>query len=38
MQLAVCLIDRSSGAVARRMEAAGIPYIAVYEPEDLGIA
>lgn len=38
VELAVCIIDRSSGAVAKRMEAAGIAYTAVFQPEDLGIA
>ncbi len=34
---AVALVDRSSGAAAGRMDALGVPYLAVVEPSDLGV-
>lgn len=33
---AVSLVDRSYGAVATRVEALGIPYVALVTPQDLG--
>ncbi len=35
---AICLFDRSSGAVPRGMAERGIPYQAVFLPEDLGVS
>ena len=34
---AVCLVDRSDGVVAERMATAGIPYLSLFGPEDLGV-
>lgn len=34
---AVCLIDRSGGLVASKLEDLGIPYTAVVTPRDLGV-
>ncbi len=34
---AMALVDRSDGAVAERMEAAGLPYTALLRPADLGV-
>jgi orotate phosphoribosyltransferase len=34
---AVALVDRSSGATAERVEALGIPYVALVTPQDLGV-
>lgn len=34
---AICLVDRSEGVVAQRMAAAGIPYVALFTPADLGV-
>ena len=34
---AIALVDRSSGAAAARMDAMGVPYVAVIEPSDLGV-
>jgi len=34
---AVALVDRSSGATAKRVEALGIPYVALVTPQDLGV-
>lgn len=33
----IALVDRSAGAVARRLAAAGIPYTALVTPPDLGV-
>jgi orotate phosphoribosyltransferase len=35
--LAVSLVDRSSGATAKRMDDLEIPYIALVTPADLGV-
>ena len=34
---AVALVDRSDGAVSKRVEALGIPYVALVSPQDLGV-
>jgi orotate phosphoribosyltransferase len=34
---AVAMVDRSSGAAAARVEAMGIPYVALVTPRDLGV-
>ncbi|GMQ93430.1 MAG: orotate phosphoribosyltransferase [Acidimicrobiia bacterium] len=34
---AVALVDRSDGTTARRVEALGIPYVAIVTPQDLGM-
>jgi orotate phosphoribosyltransferase len=34
---AVSLVDRSQGATAQRVEALGIPYVALVTPGDLGV-
>jgi len=34
---AIALVDRSSGATAKRVEALGIPYVALVTPNDLGV-
>lgn len=34
---AVALVDRSGGAAGRRVEALGIPYVALVTPQDLGV-
>jgi orotate phosphoribosyltransferase len=34
---AVALVDRSRGATAERVEALGIPYVALVTPQDLGV-
>lgn len=34
---AVALVDRSDGATAKRVEALGIPYVALVTPQDLGV-
>lgn len=34
---AVALVDRSDGAVAEQMKAAGLPYTALLRPADLGV-
>lgn len=34
---AVALVDRSDGAAADRVEALGIPYVAIVTPRDLGV-
>ncbi|MEN8039927.1 MAG: orotate phosphoribosyltransferase [Actinomycetota bacterium] len=34
---AVALVDRSAGAAADRVEAFGIPYVAIVTPDDLGV-
>jgi len=34
---AVALVDRSGGAVGRRVEALGVPYVALVTPQDLGV-
>ena len=34
---AVALVDRSNGATAKRVEALGIPYVALVTPQDLGV-
>ncbi len=34
---AVALVDRSDGAAASRVEALGIPYVALVTPRDLGV-
>ncbi len=34
---AVALVDRSAGAAAERIGAAGIPYVAILTPADLGV-
>ncbi len=35
---AVCVIDRSGGSVAEKMQAASVDYQVIFVPEDLGIA
>lgn len=35
---AISLVDRSGGAAATRMAARGIPFTAVFTPEDLGVS
>lgn len=35
---AICLVDRSGGAVAAGMAERGVPYEALFEPSDLGVA
>ncbi len=34
---AVSLVDRSGGATAKRVEALGIPYVAIVTPRELGV-
>lgn len=34
---AVALVDRSGGAAGRRVEALGVPYVALVTPQDLGV-
>lgn len=34
---AISLIDRSRGVTAKRVEALGIPYVAIITPRDLGV-
>ncbi len=34
---AIALVDRSNGATAGRVEALGIPYVALVTPQDLGV-
>lgn len=34
---AVALVDRSGGAAGERVEALGVPYVAVVTPQDLGV-
>jgi orotate phosphoribosyltransferase len=34
---AIALVDRSGGAVGARLAEAGIPYLPLLTPEDLGV-